>query len=64
MGGNTISIFQDMTPHAKKPFRLVEKFPSLDGYRTRMSSHCFDTYEEAHAAVMDMEKPGGIYYGD
>lgn len=61
---NKIVIYQDMTPRAKKAFRLADVFPSIDGCRTRLSSLCFDTYAEAHNAVMELEKVGGAYHGD
>ena len=53
---NRIIIFKDMTLHSKKPYRLADVFPTLDGPRTRLSHLCFDTYEEAKAAVMDIEQ--------
>jgi hypothetical protein len=56
---NKLTIWQDMTPRARKPFRIVETFPTLDGYRTRMSSLCFETLEEAHHVVMAMEARDG-----
>ena len=53
---NRIIIFKDMTLHSKKPYRLADVFPTLDGPRTRLSHLCFDSYEEAKAAVMDIEQ--------
>ena len=56
---NKLTIWQDMTPCARKPFRIVETIPTLDGYRTRMSSLCFETLAEAHQVVMAMEMHDG-----
>ena len=53
---NRIIIFKDMTLYSKKPYRLADVFPTLDGPRTRLSHLCFDSYEEAKAAVMDIEQ--------
>jgi len=52
---NRIIIFKEMTLHAKKPYRLADVFPTLDGPRTRLSHLCFETFEEAKAAVMAIE---------
>ena len=57
--GNRLTIWQDMTPRARKPFRIVETYPTLDGYRTRMSGLCFETLQEAHQVVMAMEMHNG-----
>lgn len=56
---NKLTIWQDMTPRARKPFRIVETIPTLDGYRTRMSSLCFETQGEAHQVAMAMEAHNG-----
>ena len=53
---NRIIIFKDMTIHVKKPYRLADVFPTLDGPRTRLSHLCFETYEEAKAVVMAIEQ--------
>lgn len=53
---NRIIIFKDMTLHSKKPYRLADVFPTLDGPRTRLSHLCFESYEEAKAVVMAIEQ--------
>lgn len=57
---NKMIIYQDMTIHARKPFRIVEVFPTVDGHRTRLSSLCFETYDQAHAEIMRLEKEDEI----
>jgi hypothetical protein len=52
---NRIIIYKDMTLHAKLPYRLADVFPTLDGHRTRLSSHCFASFEEAKAFAMAIE---------
>ncbi len=52
---NRIVIYKDMTLHAKMPYRLADVFETLDGPRTRLSTHCFATFEEAKEFVMSIE---------
>lgn len=56
---NRIIIYKDMTEGAKKPYRLADVYPTLDGYRTRLSHICFETYAEAVSVVMAMENHNG-----
>lgn len=53
---NRIVLYKDMTEWVKMPYRIAEVFPSIDGHRTRVTSHCFATETEANAAIADIKK--------
>ena len=52
---NRLVIYKDMTVGAKMPYRIADVFPTLDGFRTRLSTICFSTLDEANAYAMQME---------
>jgi hypothetical protein len=52
---NRIVLYKDMTDGARKPYRIAEIFESIDGYRTRVTSHCFVTEAEANAAIRSIK---------
>lgn len=41
-----------------KPFRIADVYSTVDGARTRLSSHCFETLEEAETFIDAARKEG------
>ena len=48
---NKVVLYKDLTKGARRPYRIAEIFKSIDGYRTRVTRHCFTTEAEAVAAI-------------
>lgn len=49
------TIFEQRQPPTRKPFRLVETRPSVDGPRSRLTDKTFTTFGEAEAFVRSFE---------
>ena len=52
---NRLVIYKEITNKARTPFRIAEVFQTIDGYRTRITNHSFDTYEEAKSFILETE---------
>lgn len=51
----TLLIFEQRSPPTRKPFRLIEMYPSIDGPRWRITDKTFASMTEAEDFVRSHE---------